>query len=672
MKLILVNFRCYRGEHVFEFCDNGVTLLIGHSGVGKTTILSAFLFLIQGTGNGPRNITDGENKCSVELQIDDLIIKRTHRPNRLILRNLGSEIEDDEAQSKINKFFGPRFEMTSYIQQQYHKNFLALSSAEKFDFFETLLFNFDDLEKTPLQLKKGCSIEIKMLTSSRDRLAGGIQSLANQIEKYKPPKEYVQFSDVTHEGEQLERRLLFLKNRQKIYEALLQKLRHQEEERDKTVLHIQPIQDPELNASEILKLKTFIQALTELESLQYKKYQDYTIKDCEETIREYEEDIRLANEAARVRTEIRNLCYNPDSHKNFEKEWNKLYNAVEAFYKCPSCLTSLCLKDGHLEKSDENTVTIIQTDMKRIKLAELKKTLFEFDSLAARRLSLSRQLAELNVTENEDDLESQLAKWKDYSSKIRKIEKLKPLLIEGLTLNDAILKLKGAEEALQKKSRIKAAEERKIELEYSIYKLKESLGSLPDSRIDIENLSKKLVSIELHQKILKEIEEHKQRESDLKEMQTQLASIERRRIAFHDLKELISCSRVKYLELFISDIEEMVNNFCEKLFDEPLVIKISLDTEKTVMSLEIYYKGMKTDVSYLSGGEYARLNLALTLTFSKKFGGRILLLDEITSQINQELSEKMLSLIQDSSTKTLLVAHGLTEGGFDEVVNIGF
>ena len=43
-ELIIENFRCYYGKNIFEFSD-GLTLVIGDNGDGKTTVLKAFEWL---------------------------------------------------------------------------------------------------------------------------------------------------------------------------------------------------------------------------------------------------------------------------------------------------------------------------------------------------------------------------------------------------------------------------------------------------------------------------------------------------------------------------------------------------------------------------------------------------------------------------------------------------
>ena len=81
---------------------------------------------------------------------------------------------------------------------------------------------------------------------------------------------------------------------------------------------------------------------------------------------------------------------------------------------------------------------------------------------------------------------------------------------------------------------------------------------------------------------------------------------------------------------------------------------------------------MDCDINMLSGGELSRINLAFTLALSEIFNNPILLLDECTSNLNQELTTLVFDTIKESfSTKTvIIIAHQIVEGIFGEIINM--
>lgn len=165
MKIRLRNFRCYT-DTTFDLGDTGMTLLSAQRGEGKSSILMGIHFALFGTGT--KVVSHDASTCTVEVWFNDMYIKRTRRPNRLVLNN---EYEDDTAQKLINDVFGEMFESSGYIAQNALNSFVAMSPIDKLEFLEKFAFRDTDIAKLKLIAKervKTCEKALISATASRE------------------------------------------------------------------------------------------------------------------------------------------------------------------------------------------------------------------------------------------------------------------------------------------------------------------------------------------------------------------------------------------------------------------------------------------------------------------------------------------------------------------------
>ena len=147
MYVKLKNFRCYENV-TFTFDDNGLSLLYGKSGKGKSSILMAINFALFGIGN--KVVRRGETSCYVEMQFGDMKVVRTKRPNRLIVNDI---YEDEVAQNIINEKFGITFNNTGYIEQNATNSFIMMTPADKLQFLEKFAFQNVNLGDIKIRCK---------------------------------------------------------------------------------------------------------------------------------------------------------------------------------------------------------------------------------------------------------------------------------------------------------------------------------------------------------------------------------------------------------------------------------------------------------------------------------------------------------------------------------------
>ena len=94
--------------------------------------------------------------------------------------------------------------------------------------------------------------------------------------------------------------------------------------------------------------------------------------------------------------------------------------------------------------------------------------------------------------------------------------------------------------------------------------------------------------------------------------------------------------------------------------------------KKSQLNIEIMYKSMKCDINMLSGGELCRVILAFTLAFSELFNIPVILLDECTAALDQELTNVVIDGIKENFMNKLVViiAHQTIKGNFDHIIEI--
>ena len=129
----------------------------------------------------------------------------------------------------------------------------------------------------------------------------------------------------------------------------------------------------------------------------------------------------------------------------------------------------------------------------------------------------------------------------------------------------------------------------------------------------------------------------------------------------------------------INELNSMTNVYLQEFFDYPIFVNLSCfkedrkKNEKPEIIIEIKYKDMDCTLSSLSGGEYARVNLAFTLSLAQMFKTPMLLLDETMSALDEETADMVFKSIRRhfKHIPVISILHQVTsEGYFDQVIKL--
>ena len=180
MEISLKNFRCWKDKTI-QLSPEGITLLSGPSGVGKSSILEAVLFAI--TGKGRNIITQGKSSCVVRVVMNDgVTIIRKKRPNTLVVKIPGgTTYDDDAAQGYLNEKFTENFETLGYLGQNgKNTSFVLKGPADKLAFIEQLAFQNVDI----VELKNKAYELFKEEENNFKSATAKVEVLDQQIEDF--------------------------------------------------------------------------------------------------------------------------------------------------------------------------------------------------------------------------------------------------------------------------------------------------------------------------------------------------------------------------------------------------------------------------------------------------------------------------------------------------------
>jgi exonuclease SbcC len=178
MHIRLQNIKCYT-DMSFDFGEDGLALLSGQSGKGKSTVLQAINFALFGVGN--KIISSGKNSCKVDFEFDGMKIMRSKNPGKLVVNEI---YEGDAAQDMINNKFGATFDVTGYIPQNAIKSFVLMNPQDKLGFLER--FAFDDVNLSEMKIR--CKDHISKKHEELIAISSKLEMVIEMADKVEEPE----------------------------------------------------------------------------------------------------------------------------------------------------------------------------------------------------------------------------------------------------------------------------------------------------------------------------------------------------------------------------------------------------------------------------------------------------------------------------------------------------
>jgi DNA repair exonuclease SbcCD ATPase subunit len=211
--------------------------------------------------------------------------------------------------------------------------------------------------------------------------------------------------------------------------------------------------------------------------------------------------------------------------------------------------------------------------------------------------------------------------------------------------------------------------------------------TVDDVDADIEELARRRDdAVELHQKIqdwkrdVKMWEDAREELVAADEARARIDSATREASGFAELATLIQQAETLALMKVVEQINLRARAYLDNFFqDEP--IEVMLMTHRTVKSskkvkatiaIDVSHRGHDISFDALSAGEKARVVIAFNLALADLLGAKILFLDEVTANLDPELTEEIFETIKTISDAKFIVvvAHQVVSGVFDRVFKL--
>ena len=663
MRLKLKNFRCYVDKE-FTIKDEGLVLLNGQTGKGKTTILEAIFFALYGDIRKP--YTFGATSCRVELDIYNMKIIRTCRPNRLLVEFEESQYEDQEAQCLIDQQVMNMHEFlaSSYIRQRSNCSIISMTPTEQVQFIKNIAFDVN----TNVKIKNTIKDMIKDVQEDMVKEKNNVELFESQIKDLNDDETEIHDNPLKETEEQFEKdykkinnHTKKLKEQKKMLEADLhnaeKRLNKQANEiKNKKTLEFEikqlakrlekigSIEDEDhLNQREI-KLDSLTQKRIDI--LTYDKYleeeqlfedecADY-FTNIKHEIKELEKNLLSVKDYKKLEDEQKNFFIYDKLQKRvkvIQSEFSSIetlskllvylekHNSVIIF-NCPSCDTRLRIENDTLVESLEESIKIKNTQHYDKYINILKeymnyenKEICDNQEALNNNVILTNQLKEKKEMYNKKLLPQQLEQMKKNVENLKMDEPKEDIdLIEkNIKKSESYIeeqwKLRGElsnteKSLIQKKKKLENIAVEDVDTISLRKNLQKTSNLLEDALAKLSEYDNMKYELSQYKAYVKYLENIKKWEDKMEKSTKQLKIHENRYTSLLTLREKSNQAEILALDSIVENINEHAKQYLDLMFStDPIIVRVEnyKQTKKDVKCK------MNTFIQY-RGSEYESID----------------------------------------------------------------
>ena len=395
----------------------------------------------------------------------------------------------------------------------------------------------------------------------------------------------------------------------------------------------------------------------------------------------------------------------------------KIYSVECKNYNCPDCGIDLCIRDDSLVKYDksnsidkkeyENLKNNVEKYSKRcdayntilLKIKQLEHETkipnnYDIADMRLFRINHGRYSAEYKNLRHDIDNNNIL---KDLAKSIQKRkEKYKNIRTPTFDVSTSqIVELRTKYEDIKRqKSEYISAQNRLADIQKDIidrtveYELDEKGFKLEIKRLSelVNNYREQEIDIRENIEIADKYAIYEDKKDIYQKLKDKLEECEDdEKIARDDVSKIgtfIDClSQAESICIVnvIKTLESIVQSYLDIFFVDDMM-SIQIDTTKdvknkktkTCINIQIQYKGMDCLVGALSGGERQRLIVAFNLALGEMMNVPFIMLDECTSNLDQESTQLIIAGIREriGNKNIVIIAHQIVSGLFDNVIEV--
>ena len=693
LTLTLKNFKCWENQ-TFTFDEQGIVLLSGMSGKGKSTILNAILYVISGQVKNITMFGKEKVKSEVTLTLPSFTITRGKNPTVFTVKKDKEVLELEKAQTVIDSYFGSSFKHISYIDQDNQYSFVYLSPEAKMTFLRELLLSNEPIDTYREQTKQRLD-RAKKEVIEHDTALGMSTSFIKSLSFTKQEPLLVGKRVITIDNvvDTMNTQKTNLEKSKKNRTILVNKRAHAEEWYNKQQKH----KDIVTQLSLLGDKERFEKRLDELthQKLRYEQQKEQREKqqkylECIQLFEECTEKLHVVDRSFEAKLPSIDMLVNIYRHivklgdsmgdrtvedldlslSDIQLNVQRLTDRLHPSLECPSCQTTLILKDNMLK-------TVTKDDSVVLDVKQLTTQL----NLAKKQLD--------NVQKEKNRLEQQTIEYNDY---IGRFDALLTTLNRSESDDFEAIQTHYRQQErtfMLLNSKREDALKKIIELNTQL----EAIGPIPEdmdsSTTNADKIKEYEVKIDTYTESYETLREWK-RVHDMNQQYTELKESMDGHVHAKDYfnEEVKACELLLYyikeaetssIFEFIDGLNQHASLYLEDFFpDEDLRVELVTTKElksgkdKLGLFFEVSYKTIKGDIDILSGGQRDRVNLAFTLAFSELVDSKVLLLDECVSSLDSDTSDVVIDTLKEKYKNKLVicVAHQVNTGVFDKVIQI--